>query len=88
MNHLMLPNGAGTANHEGAAAEGATAASGGILAGDWLLHNAKIDYASVGGRVDVVWLQDNGQLTDLWQPFPTEPNRCARPFVCPPCGSR
>lgn len=28
-------------------------------------------YASIGGRVDVLWLQDNGPLSDLWQPFPT-----------------
>jgi hypothetical protein len=74
MNHLLLPNGQGTANHEGAVVQGHDG-SGGILAGDWQLHNARVDYASIGGRVDVVWLQDNGPLTDLWQPFPTESGR-------------
>ena len=72
MNPMLLPNGVGTFAHEGATASN-FGGSGGVLAGDWQLHNLRMDYASIGGRVDVLYLQDNGPLSDMWQPFPTEP---------------
>lgn len=41
----------------------------GVLAGDWALHNAAISYAAIAGRNDVLLVEDNGALTDLWQSF-------------------
>ena len=46
--------------------------AGGVLAGDWQFHAMAASYASVGGRVDALHLEDNGALSDMWQPFPTE----------------
>ena len=68
MNPMLLPNGEGTAHHAGVTA-GNFGGAAGVLAGDWQMHNMIGTYASVGGRVDVLWMQDNGPLSDLWQPF-------------------
>jgi hypothetical protein len=76
MNPLLLPNGEGTANHAGAAAAGHEVAAG-VLAGDWMLHNTALSYAAIAGRNDVLLMEDNGALSDLWQSFPTQPG-CAQ----------
>ena len=71
MNPMLLPNGAGTAGHSGLTA-GNHGGAGGVLAGDWQFHAMTASFASVGGRVDALRLEDNGALSDMWQPFPTE----------------
>jgi hypothetical protein len=76
MNPLLLPNGEGTANHAGASAAGHEVAAG-VLAGDWMLHNTALSYAAIAGRNDVLLMEDNGALSDLWQSFPTQPG-CAQ----------
>ena len=45
----------------------------GEIAGDWNTHGCTVSWVSQGGKNDVLFMEDAGMLSDLWQSFPTVP---------------
>ena len=45
------------------------------IAGDWHTHGVELSWVSEGGKNNVLFMEDRGMLSDLWQSFPTTPGK-------------